>query len=184
MKAEYFLSIVESDMTPEVELRRLGMDDNDVRMVQMAFVARRRNVHAAFDVTELERMVTEYDCTNLAIGSVLFRERIVPMAQGLCFGSFEADPFVIVPDGRIAMVDHAVRDAAPEFCAADSERFLEALATSITIGLEMELWKGRYLNAVARCAEAAGGQEYFKFGRMICPNPDSPPVPNPLDLKP
>jgi hypothetical protein len=173
MKAKSFLRLVRSTMPTQSELLKFGMTAEEALGIQSCFIAKKRNAKAAPEVTELERMLIEYDCSTIDLGPVQFRGAVKPTPDGLCFGSSEADPLVILPDGRIALFDHASRDAAPELCAADSERFLDLLAMRITISLEIEMWKGRRPEALLRLAEIAGGQAYFAFCNMICPHPDA-----------
>lgn len=169
MKASEFLQLVHSQMPAESFLRELGMNDEDVVNIQRSFIFRERDVKAPEGVSELERMIIEYDCSTLEVGPVRFGDRILVTPQGVCVGACEADPLVVLPDGRIALFDHGRRDVIPEFCAIDSERFLDGLATSINIGLDRKAWTGRFPEAVLRCSEAAGGAQFASFFRMVCP---------------
>ncbi len=165
MKAEAFLQLVKRSMPDRSQLAAHGLDEEEIRDIQSIFVAPARGIAAPQGVTELERMIIEFDCSKLTVGLVRFNDRLELHAPGKCFALCEADPLVILPDGRVGLVDHAVPDGVHELCAASPDQFLEALA--LVVGC-----RGNHqsnIEPLAGYANAAGGPEYTDFYRMFLP---------------
>lgn len=162
MKAEAFLQLVKRSMPDRSQLAAHGLDEEEIRDIQSLFVAPARGVAAPQGVTELERMIIEFDCSKLTNGPVRFNDRLEVHAPGKCFALCEADPLVILPDGRVGLVDHAVPDRVHEFCAASPDQFLDALALD-------KRGDQSSIEALAEYANAAGGLEYTDFYRMFLP---------------
>lgn len=140
-----------------------GLDDQEVLEIQSTFLAAKRGgTVAPRNVSEIERMIIEFDCSTLEVGLVRFNERLEVGALGKCFAYCEADALVITEDGRVGLVDHAAPQRVHQFCAASSEQFLDALALVVTRE------KGQSnTEMLAHCANAAGGSEYTDFFRMF-----------------
>lgn len=112
-------------------------------------------------------MIVENDCSAIVVGSIQFLEWPQDHPRGIIVALCEADPIVVADGGRIAMYDHANPDHEVLECAADSERFLEGLATFLRIIKDRENWRGRAEEASNKCADLAGGSTYSHFFRML-----------------
>ena len=112
-------------------------------------------------------MILDNDCSTLEVGLIRFLDRPHDHRHGVQVAFCEADPIVVWRVGTVAMHDHVNPDEAV-MCAADSERFFDALRAFLTIRLEKSKWKGRINEAAEKCAEKAGGNDFTTFFRMLC----------------
>ena len=112
-------------------------------------------------------MILDNDCSTLEVGLIRFLDRPHDHRHGVQVAFCEADPIVVWRVGTVAMHDHVNPDEAV-MCAADSERFFDALSAFLTIRLEKSKWKGRINEAAEKCAEKAGGNDFTTFFRMLC----------------
>ena len=78
-------------------------------------------------------MIVEFDCSRLELGLVRFNDHLISLPAGSCFGACEADPIVVTEDGTIGLCDHARPDSVHQLCAADAERFLDGMATFVSL---------------------------------------------------
>ena len=165
-----FLVALRNIMPSRTELEACGLDPDQITSVQATFkFIPRKPSGAGSDSarTEIERMILDNDCSTLEIGLIRFLDRPHKHRHGVQVAFCEADPVVVWPGGTVAMHDHANPDDTV-ICAADSERFLDALSTFLTIRLEKSKWKGRINEAADICAEKAGGNDFTTFFRMLC----------------
>jgi len=167
MKAEEFLRHLGTAMPDQHVLADYGLDEDEIADIQATFVAPRRPSTADPAAGELERMIVEFDCSRVEIGLVRLHGEITSRPEGLVFASCEADPLVVRADGCVAMCDHAVARSVAFVCAADSERFLDAMAVYVEFRAEKDAGKSR-ADAAEECAKAAGGSEYRGFYRLLC----------------
>ena len=144
-----------------------GLNDDEIADIQATFVARRRSASADPAASEAERMIVEFDCSRVEIGLVRLHGEITGHPEGLVFASCEADPLVVRADGCIAMLDHAVGQKIALLCAADSERFLDAMTVYVDHRAAKDTDRCR-TDAAEECAKAAGGAQYRDFYRLLC----------------
>lgn len=168
MNAEEFLRKLKQAMPDRATLESYGLDEEEIADIQSTFLAARRGVPAPDGLSEVERMVVEYDCSKLQVGLVTFNDQLVRLPEGSCFGACEADPLVVVADKSVAMYDHAVSGVVSFHCASNGNTLLSGLAQYVSIRKDREAWVGREDEATMLCAEAAGGSQYSEFFRMLC----------------
>lgn len=155
-------------MPDRTALKEHGLRDDEIEELQSTFLARKRDAYLGRDFSEVERLVTEYDCSRLVIGLVRFNEHLVPLPAGVCFAECEADLLVVTEDGAVGLCDHDHPGSVHLFCAVDGHRFLDGMATFVTMVADCASWMGRGDAAAARCAESAGGPQYSDFFRILC----------------
>lgn len=165
MNAETFLEFVHNLMPSRAVLLDHGLDDDEVRDIQSMFVTSRRGVAAPNGVSEVERMIIEFDCSRLEVGLIRFNERLERNALGTCFALCEADPLILLADGRVGLVDHAAPGSVHQLCASSAERFLDVLALALTLSERGEFTE----EALVDCSNVAGGPECLEFCRMLHP---------------
>lgn len=167
MQVETFLEILHKAMPTRESLLGYGLDDEDIRHIQLTFIARRRKTFSDSATPELLRMVTDYDCSTLEIGLLQFLSQPQEHPNGIHVANCEADPVVLKPDGTIVMLDHAA-PGAEQRCAIDSEHFLGALAQFVEIRANRPAWLGKTNQAITQCTQAAGSQQCEDFYRILC----------------
>lgn len=177
MTADEFLRHLEQAMPERASLEGHGLDKDEIEALQATFVAPARATTTATEVSEVERMVLDFDCSKIEVGLVRFNDGPAASPHGTCFAYCEADPLVVLRDGRIALFDHASPRTLLQPCAPDSSRFFDAMAAFVSLRREKAAWKGRAEEAATRCAEAAGGREYRAFYRgLVAFLEDAPPL--------
>lgn len=168
MNAEEFLRHVEGAMPDRSALEEYGLDADEIDNIQATFTAPRRGPTSSAALSEVERLVLEFDCSKLEIGLVRFSDQLTALPEGSCFGACEADPLLVTAEGTIALSDHAHPGSILQACAADAHRFLDGLATLVRLRSEKAAWMGRVEEAADVCAESAGGSQYREFFRSLC----------------
>ena len=163
-----FLLFLHEMMPPRAELEADGLSPERIEDIQATFRSVPRKPSGSSARSELEKMIIENDCSTVEFGFISFLDRPLVHRHGIQVAYHEADPIVVTPAGTIAMYDHEDPDFVIVNCAADSERFLDALSTYLAIRQDKSKWKGRNDAAVALCAEKAGGREYAKFSQVLC----------------
>jgi hypothetical protein len=167
MRNADFLVALQNVMPPRAELEAYGISPDDIECVQATFRFMPRKQLSSDSGSELERMILDNDCSTIEVGLVRFLDRPREHRHGVQVAFCEADSVVVSPAGTVVMYDHANPDYATN-CAANSERFLDALAVYLTIRREKAKWKGRGNAAAELCAEKAGGVDYIAFFRLLC----------------
>ena len=167
MTADEFLRHLEQAMPERSSLEAHGLDEDDIEAIQSTYVAPLRATTTASDVSEVERLVLDFDCSNVEVGLVRFNDRPMASPRGTCFAYCEADPLVVLRDERVALCDHASPQTIVLLCARDSSRFLDAMAAFVSLRRDKAAWKGRVEQAATRCAHSAGGPEYQAFYRSL-----------------
>ena len=150
------------------ELEADGLSVEGIEDIQGSFRATPRQLSGSVPGSELEKMILDYDCSKIEVSWIRFLDKPVPHPHGIQVAYFEADMIIVSPTGTIVMYDHENADFVMAECAADSERFLDALITFLTILRNRSKWKGQYNAAVELCAEKAGGRNYAKFFNVLC----------------
>ena len=163
-----FLLALYDLMPSRAELEADGLSPEGIEDIQSSFRAIPRQLSGLVPGSELEKMILDYDCSKVEVSWIRFLEKPVLHPHGIQVADFEAEMIVVSPAGTVVMYDHEDPDFAVEECAADSERFLDALITFLTILRNKSKWKGRYDSAVALCAEKAGGRNYARFFNVLC----------------
>ena len=168
MKADAFVRHLQRAKPDRATLEEYGLDEEEIEEIESTFTASRRLPHAEGVLSEAVRMVVEFDCAKLEVGPICFNGEPRPLAKGVCFAVCEADPLMVVDSGAVVLCDHEEPERVQLACAADAERFLDALARFVTVRQDRERWMGKVEEASALCAEAAGGASYSDFYRMLC----------------
>ncbi|TWU04412.1 hypothetical protein Pla52n_24520 [Stieleria varia] len=148
------------------DLAEYGLDADEIEEIQSAFDAKPRNSGGPVS-TEVERLVTAFDCSAVAIGIVRFDSGVVPTQGGVRFGFCEADPLVVDHERKIWMLHHDSPEVAPMACAESSEQFLDALLFAAEAIVNRVKWKGRGLEIVHQCSERAGSATCRDFFRSV-----------------
>jgi len=170
MRAEEFIDRLRFAMPSAEVLGGYGLDEQEVQEIQDGFRVSSRSEpeQSANDVGEIGRLLGLYDCTSLEVGLVRFDAKVTTIYGGHRFGACEADPLAVKPSGAVVMYDHAISGAEVVRCAADPERFLDALAEFLQVRSEKDVWKGRATQAAERCRIASGEPSSFPFYQMLC----------------
>lgn len=173
MKAEDFVEFLHAHAPPADALSDAGLDEDDVAEVLSKFSARRRPAGATREFrNELERLVTEWDCASIEIGTLCFLGAPRPFGiKGVEVGRWEADPLVVGPDGRVVAYDHAEAATITVPCAADSSAFLSALSIVVAAIGKRPTTKDQFFDVVESCARAAGEPKSGSFFRTLVPAP-------------
>ncbi len=172
MRAEEFVRRIEEAMPAKESFAGAGLDEEDIAAIQAGWRAAKSGGLAPADASELARLVIEYDCSTLEISWVHFLARPREHPAGTQVSAWEADPIVVQSDGRIASFDHSVPSFRLAECAADSERFLDALEFVARIRVpERAQWQERLPEIGARCAEMAGSSASLQFWNSLLPFP-------------
>jgi hypothetical protein len=168
MKAEHFLNVLRDAMPSRDTLEEYGLDEDEIEEIQATFLARARSASSRKGQSEVERLITEFDCSRVEVGLVRFLDEPRERDQGIQFACCEADSIVVKEDGSVAMYDEGATESKEVPCATDSQKFLEGLAAFIEIRANKSHWKGRVDEAATRCAAAAGGGQSEEFFRILC----------------
>jgi hypothetical protein len=167
MRNADFLLALHNVMTSRAELEAYGLDIDEIEGVQATFRFSPRKQPSSVSRNELEKMILDNDCSTVEVGLIRFLDKPREHRHGVQVAFCEADPIVVSPAGLVAMYEYANPDKAMS-CAADSERFLDALSVLITIRREKSRWKGRSNEVAELCSEKAGGSNYIMFFRLLC----------------
>ena len=168
MNAAAFILHVERAMPSEAALKAHGLAEGEIDEIRATFLAPRRAASSAKYLSAVEQMVVDFDCSRLEVGLVRFSGQLVRLPRGTCFGHVEADPLVVTKDGSIALCDHARPEVVHQLCAKSADRFLDGMATFVSLRCEKAAWMGRVAEAAERCAQDAGGLQYADFFRSLC----------------
>lgn len=168
MNAQAFLRHVEHALPSRTSLEDYGLDDEEIEEIRSTFLAPKRGPSDKRNLSPLERMVVEFDCSKLELGLVRFSDRLISLPLGTCFGYCEADPLVLTEDGSVALCDHERPDLVHQLCAENADRFLDAMATFVSLRSEKAAWMGKVDQAADKCATAAGGRKYMDFFCSLC----------------
>lgn len=165
MNAEEFVTAVERSMPTRETLIEYGLDEDEIDGIQAAFrcPSRGRATVPRGSVSELERLVIEYDCSTLEVSLLRFTEAPKSHEDGVIVAYWEADPVMVTNSGEIVAIDHENPNGKSTPCGADSERFLAAIAFLVEgIGKKAQ-WRGRAAELAEACAERAGGAVFSGF---------------------
>lgn len=162
-----FLVALHNVMPTRNELEAYGLGLDEIGRVQATFKSIPRKQPSSVSGSELERMILDNDCSTVEVGLIRFLDKPRDHRHGVQVAFCEADSIVVSPVGTIFMHDHANPDGAMS-CAANSEKFLDALGVFLTIRREKSKWKGNCNAAADLCAEMAGGNKYQAFFRLLC----------------
>ena len=169
MRSREFVELVLRCMPSTKELEGYGLSEEEVEDVQQVFRCEPREHDPRREVrSELERLVTAYDCSRLGISLVRFVGSPEVRPDGVLVAYWEADPIVVLASGEVVAFDHAEPAAAPTPCAADSERFLDALGWLARAIADRASWRGRGSEVAEACGEKAGGDSYRAFFSSFC----------------
>jgi hypothetical protein len=169
MLSAEFLAALNEAMPAQAELEDYGLEPEEIEAVQASFRSTPRKLPAQTTAgkTELEKLVSEHDCSTVEVGLIRFLPRPRVHHCGMQVAYCEADAVVVGAAGGVAMHDHD-EPAKSLKCAANSERFLDALAAFVAMRCQKSQWKGRVEEAAKACATKAGGEEYVPFFRLLC----------------
>ncbi len=162
-----FLVALQNAMPPRAELEARGLSLDEIESVQATFKFIPRDQPSSVSGSELERMILDNDCSTVEVGLIRFLEGPHEHQHGVQVAFCEADSIVVSTGGTVMMYEHANPDKGMN-CAANSERFLDALAAFLTVRSEKPKWKGRGNAAAELCAEKAGGCNFVAFFRLLC----------------
>ncbi|TLU61986.1 hypothetical protein FE810_13085 [Thalassotalea litorea] len=174
MRAFEFVKTMISLMPKEEELLSYGLSNEDIVEIQKSFIATRNKDISSFEnVSELEKLVTEFEFDSLQVASINFPKEAIKHDMGIITAYWEADPIVVTKNNSIVAIDHSVDSFVLSKCASDSNSFFEALAfvASIYQNSESRLnWAGKHAFAAENCAKLANERESVKFWASLCPS--------------
>lgn len=158
MFSSEFVKIIRQEMPSRVELESFGLEPHEIAAVQASFlaVARMPEVQIASNISELEKLISAYDCSGVEVGLIRFLAESRPHSHGVQVAYCEADSIVVEATGEVAMYDHADGRRSLS-CAQESMRFLDALRVFVEMRNNKPKWNGRAEEAANLCAEMAGG---------------------------
>lgn len=173
MQNKEFVRLIQSLMPSINELKEYGLSEEEIEGIRMTYRCNLQKVNnniqpARARVSELEKLVLEYDCSTMEIFSIRFCGKPLPHHLGMIVAFWEADPIVVLKSGEVVAFDHANPNNIFAPCAANSERFLDAMAWLVKVRARKAVWKGRGKEIVDACAEKAGGSVYQDFYRTLC----------------
>lgn len=170
MNAEDFVARLRDAMPSQESLADYGLDDEEIDAIQLTFIAKPRDQVQSTQESnhEIQRLIRDFDCSTVEIGLVRFCNEFAHLQSGERFAFCEADSVLLRKDGAVALYAHSAPDSLLLECAADSERFLDALAEFVEVQKKKRDWEGRVQEAAIRCATAAGGEKYLDFYRLLC----------------
>jgi hypothetical protein len=169
MTAEAFLNHLYKAMPTVETLKSYGLSKDEVEEVQSTFIAiSKGKLLNQEKKSELKKMITHFNCSNIQIGLITFRKSLLAHSYGTFFAMCEADSLVILSNESIVLLDHENENHKPIKCAIDSEHFLRALAIFIDIRKNKMSWQGKSKEASTLCANAAGGIVYEDFFNLLC----------------
>lgn len=168
MTPSAFITVLQEAKPSAETLRSAGLDDDEIDDIHRSFTATKRIAsHPNSDANELEQLLADYDCSSLEIGRVTFLDLPTGCEHGIMIGHHEADPLVILNDGRVVLCDHE-ESAHQLTCAVDPDHFLDGLAEFVRIVNDRSAWRGKVTEAADICASAAGVAECPTFYRSLC----------------
>lgn len=119
-------------------------------------------------------LVTNYDCSNVEIGTIKFNESFTERVNYFDVGRVDADILCINKvSKKVQVLDYNKPTHIIWECASNSEKFMEALLICSKYlvsklqdhaGDESSLTCLKYVNL---SSEAAGGEEYREFYKML-----------------
>jgi hypothetical protein len=174
MTPEYFvLKLKELSPTKEI-LAANGFGDEEIAQIMKSYICvpRAGDVNAPSDA--LLRLLSAYDCSNLEVGLIRFKEEFVEEAAYYIVGEVEADILVISKTTKeVCVLDHTVPEHVVSFCASTSDAFLGALLSFASFLFQRLKDETLFDNTaftkhwVHLCAEKAGGEKYLDFYKML-----------------
>lgn len=169
MNAKQFCDFLAQMMPTREELEEWELDEAEIEDVQQSFLGEPRSGNVSERATELERLISAYDCSKVEVGLVRFLDAPRKVELGTRVAYFEADHIVVVPSGEVVLCDWRLPKEVWLSCARDSESFLDGLSVFLRQIRDRERWSGRESLVAQRCATAAGGTEYLPFFQALCP---------------
>ncbi len=168
MTPDEFVRRLYEAMPSSDELAEYGMDNLEIEEIQRPFLVEKRARAIALKgppVSALKSLVSEFDCSELEIGLLLFLPKVKLSGLGWHFADCEAEQVVIARDGKIVLADKGKQRLE---CAEDGTAFLAGIAEFIEIQKHKDKWNGKVTAAAKKCAVAAGGKQYIEFFQMLC----------------
>lgn len=169
MQADTFVEEVRLCAPPAEKLEGMGLSTVEVARFRESFSCKKRLASNSYSDPLLD-LVVNYDTSKLEIGTITFNPEVVESERGWRVGQFEIDPLMINrSSGEVHVEDEAKEGYVIWQCAADGEKFLDALLLAACF-----LAKCSYDEKLANdqaasheqagaCTKAAGGSEYLDF---------------------
>ncbi|WP_254512204.1 hypothetical protein [Anatilimnocola floriformis] len=170
MDADEFVTRLRAAMPSGEELEEYGLDEEEIRDIQATFIVKKNDTGQAWKGgCEVERLIREYDCSQLEIGGLRFAGVASEYPTGgQILGDFDNNPLVLNAAGEVIVCERVAPASVFMKCAVDCDRFLDALANFVCIRKDKSNWKGRATEAATRCAQLAGGNDCLKFYQVLC----------------
>lgn len=171
MKADEFVAVVRRCVPTREELLSYGLSDDEIRDIRDGFDCSPREGAVERNggcSSELEELLARYDCSSLEVLIITFAQAPEQHVAGVVVGYWEADPIVVLHDGKVVAFDHAEPSHMSAHCAVDSEHFLDALAFLVELTALKEAWAGRADEATRRCVAKSGTGNSVVFYSSLC----------------
>lgn len=175
MTAEEFVTALRKIPIEVDLLRTRGLTDDDIKLLKGSYQATWKN--KAIDVASTENPILElvlnYDCSQLRIGMIEFYETIKETEDSIFFGQFEIDELAINRISNEIVLFELGLDHIICYCASNGSNFLDAILIAAEFlnkrGVNKKMYNDEQLNIqmAEECGEAAGGEKYYGFYRMM-----------------
>lgn len=165
MKAEEFVEVLRASAPEESRLRDAGLTPGEARELLRAYDCIEREGHGLDSHSdELERLLVGFDCSRAEVGAMTFLAAPRLESRGVVIGHLEAEPIVLVPDGRVLMFDHEGGDEPRALCASSGAHLLDGLAHLVRAGTGHAARSPALCRA---CATMAGADPSSDFWRTL-----------------
>jgi hypothetical protein len=174
MTPEYFvLKLKEVSPTKEI-LAANGFGDEEITQIMKSYACAPRADHINASSDTLLRLLSAYDCSNLEVGLIRFKEEVVEEVAYYIVGEVEADILGISKTTKeVCVLDHTISEHVVSFCASNSDAFLDALLSFASFLYQRLKNDTLFANTaftkhwVHVCADKAGGEKYLDFYKML-----------------
>lgn len=168
MNVESFINTLSQSKPSVEELELAGLDKNEVDEIMATFDVKSKIPHLNDNdndsVCQLKRLVTNFDCSTVEIGSVQFLKSPEIDQKGFYFGRYEADYLYIIGTGQVVAYDHAEESTIYQYCAESGEHFLDVLAVFLReLNLVSNGGQSDSSALLDKAISKAGGNEYTEF---------------------
>ena len=156
-------------MPSSEDLESYGLDEDEILAIQSTFrfVPKEVGSQKTPNTADLEKLLTEFDCSTVELGQLVFRSEIEEISLGRHFGFCEADLLIQNENGEIVMLDHAHPDSLSVICATNEASFFEAIAKFVEVRANKSEWSGRIEEAVSECVNLSKSDTSSVFYRTL-----------------
>jgi hypothetical protein len=172
MKAEEFVLKLEDNAPTVNEYLSVGYSEKLAKEVSESFYCPRKKNNSVY-IDELLRLIDSYNIKNFEAASVIFNENIIEEPDFYLVGEVEADWLIVDKITGIVRVVELYSTQPLWPCAANGNKFLDALLEIKLFIKKTSLDKNwiedqNILCAISeQCGNIAGGEQYIEFYKML-----------------